>query len=431
MIHLALLTLLTADTDGWAKWRGPNDDGMARGSAPIEWSDTKNIAWKLNIPGRGMSSPIVWGDKIFLTTAIPNADATPSEPTPAGGRGAGGGAGAKGVNHKFVVYCVDRNTGKTLWQTVAATLAPHEGYHFRYGSYASNTPVTDGKLVYAFFGSFGLYALDFNGKIVWKKSFPAQNMRLEFGEGVPLTLHDDRLFVKLDSEHDSYMQVYDKTTGKELWRVDRGEPSSWSPPLITVVDGKKQVITSATNKTRAYDWDTGKIVWEAAGLGGNVIPAPVVHDGIVVVMSGYRDPNLLAIRLGRTGDLTDTDAILWTNKRGNSYTPSPVLHNGLIYFVTDNGQLSCFDVKTGKAHYQQQRLPKPYNFKASPVGANGNLYLPTEEGDVVIVKLGPTYEVVATNTLENASFIATPAIVDGMIYLRSQDTLYAIGNPKP
>lgn len=422
---VALFSIAFADIDGWAKWRGPKDDGMARGTAPLEWSDTKNIAWKVKIPGRGMSSPIVWGDKIFLTTAIPNETApqaaAPAAPTR--GRGAGGGAGAKGVNHRFVVYCVDRKSGKILWDTVAANLAPHEGYHFRYGSYASNTPVTDGKLLYAFFGSFGLYALDFNGKIVWKKNFPAQNMRLEFGEGVPLTLHEDRLFVKLDSEHDSYMQVYDKTTGKELWRVDRDEPSSWSPPLITVVNGKKQVITSASNKTRAYDYLTGKLIWEVAGLGTNVIPAPVVHEDIVVVMSGHRDPNLQAIRLDNNG------TVVWSNTRGNSYTPSPVLHNGLIYFVTDNGQLSCFDVKTGKAHYHQQRLPKPYNFKASPVGANGHLYLATEEGDVVVVKMGPTYEVAATNTLEDASFIATPAIVDGMIYLRSQDTLYAIGKP--
>jgi outer membrane protein assembly factor BamB len=168
------------------------------------------------------------------------------------------------------------------------------------------------------------------------------------------------------------------------------------------------------------------VVWECGGLGANVIPAPVLLDDTVIVMSGFRDPNLLAIQLGKEGDLTGTDAVKWTNQRGNSYTPSPVLHDGLLYFITDNGQLSCFDAKTGKAHYQQQRLGKPYNFKASPVGANGKLYLSTEEGDVVVVKMGPKFEVLATNTLENTSFIATPAIVDGSIYLRSQDTLYAI-----
>jgi outer membrane protein assembly factor BamB len=430
----APLLCLAADVDGWAKWRGPKDDGMARGDAPTEWSDTKNIAWKTPIPGRGMSSPIVWGDRIFLTTAISTGTpaAVPSEPEARPNRGGrrggfgGNSGGSPGVEHKFMLYCIDRKSGKILWERVANTAAPHEGFHNRYGSYASNTPATDGKTVFAFYGSFGLYAYDFDGKLLWNKPFAPQHMRMEFGEGVPLTLHEDRLLVKLDSESNSFMVVLDKNTGKELWRVDRGESSSWSPPLVVTVKGKKQIITSATNKTRAYDYDSGKVIWECGGLGANVIPAPVLFGDTVIVMSGFRDPNLQAIQLGREGDLTGTDAILWQNQRGNSYTPSPVLHNGLYYFVTDSGQLSCFDAKTGKAHYQQQRLGKPYNFKASLVGANGKLYLSTEEGDVVVVKMGEKFEVLATNTLENASFIATPAIVDGSIYLRSQDTLYAI-----
>lgn len=427
LLALAPLLCPATDIDGWAKWRGPKDDGMARGDAPTEWSDSKNIAWKTKIPGRGMSSPIVWGDRIFVTSAI-SGPAVASTPAAAGERPrrGGPGGGAKGVEHKFMLYCMDRKSGKIIWEQLTNTAAPHEGFHFRYGSYASNTPVTDGKTVYAFFGSFGLFAYDLDGKLLWKKSFDPMRMRNEFGEGVPLVLHEDRLLLKLDSEANSFMVVLDKKSGKELWRVDRGETSSWSPPLVVTVKGKKQIITSATNKTRAYDYDSGKMIWECAGLGANVIPALVVYGDMVVVMSGFRDPNLQAIQLGREGDLTGTDAILWQNQRGNSYTPSPVLHNGLYYFVSDNGQLSCVDVKTGKAHYQQQRLGKPYNFKASPVGANGKLYLSTEEGDVIVVKMGEKFEILATNTLENASFIATPAIVDSSIYLRSQDTLYAV-----
>lgn len=427
LLAFAPLLCPATDIDGWAKWRGPKDDGMARGDAPTEWSDSKNIAWKTKIPGRGMSSPIVWGDRIFITSAISGPPVTPT-PAAAGERPrrGGPGGGAKGVEHKFMLYCMDRKSGKIIWEQLANTAAPHERFHFRYGSYASNTPVTDGKTVYAFFGSFGLFAYDLDGKLLWKKSFDPMRMRNEFGEGVPLVLHEDRLLVKLDSEVNSFMVVLDKKSGKELWRVDRGETSSWSPPLVVTVKGKKQIITSATNKTRAYDYDSGKMIWECAGLGANVIPALVVYGDMVVVMSGFRDPNLQAIQLGREGDLTGTDAILWQNQRGNSYTPSPVLHNGLYYFVSDNGQLSCVDVKTGKAHYQQQRLGKPYNFKASPVGANGKLYLSTEEGDVIVVKMGEKFEILATNTLENASFIATPAIVDSSIYLRSQDTLYAV-----
>ena len=245
LLLLTPLACLAADVDGWAKWRGPKDDGMARGDAPTEWSDTKNIAWKTKIPGRGMSSPIVWGDKIFLTSAIATEAPKAAAPAPEQGRRRGPTpGGAKGLEHKFMVYCVDRKSGKILWEKLANTASPHEGFHFRYGSYASNTPVTDGKILYAFFGSFGLYAYDLNGKLLWQKSFKPMHMRLEFGEGVPLTLHEDRLLLKLDAETDSVMIVLDKTTGKELWRVDRGEASSWSPPLVVTVKGKKQIITS-------------------------------------------------------------------------------------------------------------------------------------------------------------------------------------------
>ncbi|MFN7923147.1 MAG: PQQ-binding-like beta-propeller repeat protein [Bryobacteraceae bacterium] len=414
-----------ADIDGWPRWRGPLDDGMARGDAPTEWSDTKNIAWKTTIPGRGHSSPVVWGGKIFVTTAIPAAEVKAAG---GGGRGGGGGAAA-GVEHRFVVMAIDRETGKILWERTVRSATPREGYHQRYGSFASNSPITDGKLVYAFFGSRGIYALDMDGKIVWKRDdFPEMKMRMQFGEGVPSTLHGDTLLLGFDQQEGSYLIALDKTTGKEKWRVERDEISAWSPPYVVEVEGKKQVIVSATNKVRAYEFATGKLIWECGGLGPNVIPAPVVHNGTVIVMSGFRDPNLLAIKLGRTGDLTGTDAIVWTNQRGNSYTPSPVLHDGKLYMLTDNGMLSCLDAATGKAYYAQQRLPKAYSFKASPVGANGKLYLSAEDGDVIVVKMGEKFEVLATNTMPDQSFISTPAILDGTIYLRSQNTLYCVRN---
>ena len=186
------------------------------------------------------------------------------------------------------------------------------------------------------------------------------------------------------------------------------------------------MVVSASNKVRSYDPATGKLIWETAGLGSNVIPAPVTANGLVYVMSGHRQPNLLAIRLGREGDLTGTDAIAWTNNRGNPYSSSPVLHENKLYFVTDSGMLSCLNALTGEAYYLQQRLPKPYNFKSSPVGANGRLYLATEDDDVVVVKMGEKYEVLATNTLADQMFIATPAIAGGSLYLRSQDALYCI-----
>jgi outer membrane protein assembly factor BamB len=431
VIHVALLlgfALFTAQDD-WPQWRGLNNDGMARGDAPNEWSDTKNVAWRVAIPGRGNSSPVIWGDKLFLTTAVP----TDGPPTSAmaqqqrQGRGPGGGAGA-GREHKFVVMCLDRRSGKTLWERVAKVATTHEGYHHQYGSFASNTPVTDGKNLYAFFGSRGIYCYDLNGKLVWEKAFQPMRMRLGFGEGVAAVLDGNSLYLKFDQEQGSFLLALDKQTGKEIWRVSRDEGSSWSPPLMVTYEGRKQLVVSATTRVRSYDPATGKLIWECAGLGGNVIPAPVFSAGVVYVMSGFRDPNLLAIRLGREGDLTGTDAVVWTNNRGNSYTASPVLHDGKLYFVSDSGLLSCLDATTGKPYYRQQRLPRSYNFKASPVGANGKLYLATEEGDVVVVKMGENYEVIAVNTLTDQMFIATPAIAGGSIYLRSQEALYCIGN---
>jgi outer membrane protein assembly factor BamB len=426
VLVLSLLMPVFSGDNDWPWWRGPANDGMARGDAPLHWSDTEHIKWKAEIPGRGHSSPVIWGDRIFVTTAVPTS-AVPPKAAPAGRGGPGGDSGPQ-AEHKLMLLALDRKTGKLLWQQVAKVATPHEGYHPTYGSFASNSPVTDGKHVVAFFGSRGVYCYDLDGKKIWEKDFGIQlKMRLTFGEGAWPVIEGSKLLLLFDHEGDSFLVALDVATGKELWRTPRSDGSTnWSGPVVITYEGKKQVVVSATKKVHSYDLETGKPIWEVAGLGANTIPAPVAADGIVYVMSGYRNPNLLAVKLGREGDLTGTDAILWQNQRGNSYTPSPVLHEGKLYMVTDSGMLSCFDAKTGKAFYQQQRLPKPYNFKASPVGVNGKLYLATEEGDVVVVKMGETYEVLATNTLEGQTFIGTPAVADGEIYLRGQNTLFCI-----
>jgi outer membrane protein assembly factor BamB len=421
-----------AQTDAhWPQWRGPFFNGMARGDAPTVWSNTKNIKWKAQIPGRGFSTPVIWGDKIFLTTAIPTGKAAEQpEPAPAEGRRGGGGSGPL-VEHRFEVLCLDRKTGKLLWQRTAKVATPHEGYHRAYGSFASNSPVTDGKYVYAFFGSRGLFAYDFNGKLMWEKDFGVQlKMRLAFGEGVAPLLLRDQLFLVFDHEAESFMVALDKRNGKELWHSKRDERSSWSTPLAIEHNGRTEIIVSATNKVRSYDARTGKILWESAGLGANVIPVPVHHNGVVYVMSGYRDPKLMAIKLGKDGDLTGSDAIAWSHTRGLAYTTSPVLYDNKLYVVTDNGMVSAFNAVTGEPFYAQTRLPKTYNFKASPVGANGKLYLATEDGDVVVLKLGEKFEVLATNTLTDQAFIASPVIADGEIYLRGQNTLFCIREEK-
>lgn len=412
MLALLLLQGPVTGADGdWMYWRGPEATGMARGDAPLRWSDTEGIQWKAAIPGRGYSSPVVVGDRIILTTAVPADEAA---------------AKAGLVEHRFLVLCYDRRTGTLLWEREATTATPHELHHPTYGSFASNSPVTDGTLVYAFFGSRGLYAYTLDGRLVWQKAFGPLKMYMTFGEGAWTWLEGDTLLVVLDHEGESFLLALDKATGAERWRVPRQGNTNWSGPYVTRVNGRRQVIVSASRESVGYDFTSGKRIWWARGLGQNTIPQPIAAAGLVFVMSGYRNPNLQAIRLGRTGDLTGTDAIVWENTRGNSYTPSPVLHDGILYLLTDSGMLSAFDAATGKPHYHQQRLPKPYQFKASPVGANGRLYLPTETDDVVVVKMGRTFEVLATNTLPGESFIATPAIAHGQLYLRGERTLYAI-----
>ncbi len=435
--NLLSLTLLAglglqAGDDDWSRWRGPNEDGVARGAAPIEWSDSKNIAWKAEIPGRGHSSPVIWGNRLFVTTAVPKGEAPAAQPPEAEGgrrRGPGGGAGV-GRDHDLVVMCLDRNSGKLIWQKTARAAKPHEGYHHRYGSFASNSPLTDGKRLYASFGSYGLFVYDLEGKLLWEKSFEPMYMRNSFGEGVAPVLDGGALFLKFDHEKGSHMLALNAADGRQLWRVEREESSSWSQPFVTAFNGKKQVIVAATNKVRAYEPETGKLIWECAGLGGNVIPAPVRIDDLIIVMSGYRNPNMLAIRLGKTGDLTGTDAVVWTNDRGNPYTPSPVLADGKLYFVTDNGMVSCLNARTGEAYYRQQRLSKAASIKSSPVAAGGFLYVPTENGDVFVLKLGDKYEEAAVNTLTDQMFIATPAIAGGSLFLRGQNTLYCIRDSK-
>ena len=411
VLTLLVAPLVAGDGD-WPTWRGPANDGMARGDAPLTWSSTERLAWKANVPGRGFSSPVVWGDRIFVTTAVPTT--------------ASAGGSRAIVEHRFLVMAFDRRTGKTLWEKVATVATPHEGHHAQYGSYASNSPITDGRHVIAFFGSRGLYAYTLDGELAWKKDFSPLRMFNGFGEGAWTALDGNTLFVVLDHEGESFLLALDKSSGKELWRTPRQGNTNWSGPYILTHNGRKQLVISASREVVAYDPATGKQIWSARGLGQNTIPAPVAEGGMVFVMSGFRNPNLMAIRLGPEGDLTNTDAIVWQNQRGNAYTPSPVLHEGKLYVLTDSGLLSVFEGKTGKAFYQQTRLPKPYNFKASPVGANGKLYLASEEGDVIVVKMGEAFEVLATNTLPDETFIATPAIMNGEIYLRGNNTLYCI-----
>jgi outer membrane protein assembly factor BamB len=412
--------------DSWPHWRGPSHTGVASGRVPLAWSDSSNVRWKTEIPGRAFSTPVAVGDRLFLTTAIPTGTKAAEPAGDRGGRGPGGGVAA-GEEHRFDVLAVDRASGKILWQRTATTVRPHEGYHHLYGSFASNAPATDGQRVYAFFGSRGLYVYDLQGKPLWQKDLGLKMaMRLAFGEGSGAVVHGGRVYLQFDHQHEGFVVALNAADGKEVWRAPRMENSSWSTPLVVEHNGARQLVVTADTKVKAYDVDTGKVVWEVAGLGTNPIPQPVQAGDTVLVMSGYRNPRLMAIRLGRTGDLTGTDAVVWETTRGTSYTASPALHDNRLYVIADNGMLSVFNAATGEPHYLQTRLPKPYNFKASPLVADGRVYLATEEGDVVVVKAGNTFEVLATNTLTDQSFIASPIALGSDLFLRSRTHLFRI-----
>jgi len=431
LLALALGSLAAPAPDDWPAWRGPGATGVAAGPAPTRWSDEENVAWKLAVAGRGFSTPIVHGGKVFLTTAIPLEELPEPEEAEGGegGRdlGAFGGGGPQ-PKSAFVALAVDLATGKELWRRVCREATPHEGYHRTYGSHASCSPVTDGERLFVSFGSFGAYCFDLAGKLLWERDLGvALSMRNSFGEGSAPVLAGDKLVQVYDHEGDSFVVALDARTGEERWRVARDERSSWAMPLVTEWEGKTLVVTSATNRVRAYDAADGALVWECGGLGANAIPAVVRHGDDVIAMTGYRDPNLLCIRLGGAGDLTGTDAVRWTTAKGTAYTASPVLHQGLYYSATDRGFLSCWEAEGGEPVYVEERLPRGTQLKASPIAAGDHLYVATESGDVHLIRLGPVYEHVATNTLEGQFFVASPVAVDGKLLLRSQTHLLCIG----
>ena len=398
----------------WAQWRGPDATGVARhANPPIDWSETKNIRWKVEIPGRGSSSPIVWRDRIFLLTAVPVGVDHTAAHAPRGGL-------PQRDKHRYLVLAIDRLTGKTIWERVARENTPHEPSHQDNGTWASSSAITDGKRVFAWFESQGMYVYDMDGKLLWQKDLGDKLMRNQFGEGSTPVLHDNRLVIVWDQQGgQSFIVSLDADTGRELWRVNRDEIDTWATPLVVEHGARAQVIVPGMNKVRSYDLKDGAIVWEQPGTTMNPIPSPVFEDGLAFVMSGFRGNNLKAIRIA-------DGSIVWSLDRDTPYVPSPLLYDGVLYFLkTNSGILSAFDAKTGKPHYQLQRLEGVPNVFASPVGAQGRVYLPGREGVTMVIKHGPKYEVLAKNKLDDG-FDASPALVDNEILLRGSQFLYNI-----
>jgi outer membrane protein assembly factor BamB len=428
----------------WPAWRGPLGNGVApEANPPITWSETDNVKWKVKIPGRGSATPIIWNDRVFVQTAIPSGNKTEasSEPPspadankpPGGGPDASRPSGGPGIGtqkpsepYRFVLRCLDRKTGEMLWEKVLREEAPHEGHHPADGTFASSSPLTDGQLVFAYFGSRGLHALDFQGNQTWSKDLGRMQIKMSFGEGSSPVLFGDTIVVNWDNEGSSFIAAFEKQTGKELWRQPRDEGTSWATPLVVLHEGKPQVITSATRRIRSYDLATGKLLWECSGMTANAIPCPVSSEGMVYALSGFRGNALLAIKLGGSGDLTGSDAISWKLNKNTPYVPSPLLYGDKLYFLSGNtGTLSCFETKTGQPLIDAEKIEALPSIYASPVGANGRVYLVSRNGPAVVLKNSGKLEVLATNKLDER-FDASPAIAGNEIFLRGREFLYCL-----
>ena len=411
----------------WPSWRGPNSNGLAEGSdPPIEWSESKNIRWKVPLPGRGSSSPIIWGDRVFVTAAIPKPDPSEQGPPPEPEEGRGWLRPIHPTNHQFVVIAVNRRNGEILWQSIVHEGKPHAATH-QTGTWASSSATTDGQNLYAYFGSQGLYCLDLEGNIVWEKDLGNMDKHLSFGEGSSPVLYEDSIFLIWDHEGPSFLFAINKTNGEEIWRVERDERTSWSTPLVVENDGGPQVITSATNAVRSYNPDNGEVIWEATGMTRNVIPTPIEFNGLVIVMSGFRGNAGMAIRLAKArGNIDDTEAIAWKIGRDTPYTPTPLLYGENLYFLkTNSSVLTCLDAATGEVVYGPQRLKGMGTVYSSPVGANGRVYITDRDGNTLVIRHGSEFEVLAKNSLDDV-FDASMAIVDDQIFLRGQENLYCI-----
>lgn len=412
------------ETDNWSQWRGPLGTGAAiKGNPPTEFSKTKNLKWKTEIPGKGHATPIVWEDKIVVLTAVETEDKIEVEDKPVSeGQRRMSGTKTDAV-HEFIVILVNRESGKIEWKKTVAKEHPQESTH-NLGSWASNSPCTDGEFIYAYFGSRGLFCLDFDGNIIWERDFGQMEKHMSFGEGASPYLYGNKIFIQWDHEGDSYLYAIDKKTGKDIWKLERDERTSWSSPFVVEAYGKTQVITSATTNVRSNDFETGELLWTSTGLTKNVIPNPIYADGIVYVMSGFRGSALQAIDLSKAkGDITDTDAIVWKYEVETPYTPQPVLMNEKLYFLrVNNGYISCLNAKDGTVYYAKQKLEGISSIFSSPTGVGDKIYI-AAENTCLVVKAGETFEILSSNTLED-NFHASPVVVDSQLILRGFKSLY-------
>ncbi len=401
------IRMVEAEGEGgkyWPRWRGPSGQGVVEGSGYVDrWSSTQNVIWKVPVPGRGHSSPIVWEDRIFLTTAYDDGK-------------------------RAAILCFDRNDGRKLWETAAPSAAAPERI-YRKNSHASATPSTDGKRVYAYLGNQGLLAVDMAGRIVWHQSLgPMKNYHGTAGS--PL-LYKDRIILYQDqgsfrSAEGAFIAAYDSKTGRQLWRTEREASVGWGTPVAVRVGNRDEIIVNGQRRIYAYDPGTGKALWWVSGSTFEVIPTPVVGDGLVFCSSGRAGPTL-AIRPGGKGDVSQTH-LKWSVSKGSPFVPSPLVHDGILYTINDMVSVaSAFRASSGELLWQG-RLGEAQRegFSASPLLVDGKVFFTNDSGQTFVVKAGNEFELLHVNELAETT-LASPALVDGRWYFRTEDHLVAIG----
>lgn len=415
--------------DTWPQFRGPSARGSSEDKAlPDSWSTSKNVAWKADVPGRAWSSPIVWGNRVFLTTVVSAGKVEDARK----GLYFGGERQAPKDEHRWLVLCFDARSGQKLWEKTANTGVPRAGVHIK-NSHASETPVTDGKQVYAYFGNVGVFCYDFDGNLKWEKRLDSHRTRFGWGTAASPVLHRDRLYLVNDNEEKSYLLALDAATGKEVFRIDRQEKSNWATPFIWETPQRTELVTCGSGKVRSYDLQ-GKLLWEMSGMSTIAIPTPVAGNGMLFISSGYvmdKLRPLYAIRPGAMGDITlkegesENSAIAWSHKLGGPYNPSPILYGDYLYVLYDRGLMACYEARTGKLVYEKQRLGSSSAFTTSPWAYNGKIFCLDEDGETHVIQAGPEFKLLGSNKLDEMA-LATPALVDHALFIRTMSHLYRI-----
>ncbi len=431
----SLMLLLTPGDDqsnNWPDFRGGVRGGVVEDKRlPDTWSTTKNVLWKTDLPGKGWSSPIVWDNSVFLTSVVSEGK---KEEVKKGLYFGGERSKPSEDVHRWMVYCLDWDTGKIRWEREAYRGKPDRGVHLK-NSYASETPVTDGERVYALFGNVGLFCYDMNGDLVWSKRFESYPTFMSWGTASSPVVYKGRVYVLDDNEKKSFLTALDAKTGKEIWRVERDERTSWATPFIWENNLRTELITCGKKRIRAYDLE-GHQLWELGGMSSLVIPTPLAKFGMLYLSSGYvgdKAQPIFVVKPGASGDIslkektTSNDFIAWSVPKGGPYNPSPILYEDKLYVLYDMGFMSCYDAKTGKEIYSRQRIGTGNKFTSSPWAANGKIFCLNEDGNTLVIQAGPDFKLLGKNVLDELC-LATPAIARGCLIIRTEGKVYKIGN---